>query len=138
MTLEVFRVDPASKLPIREDWLGFHLQNQEQRFPVQGEAYQLWKVERLTDRTDSRILEGMPVGPVFDSIDDFAAWLCAPEQVATIGGNPITLAQAYVFAEFLEVAQAGTLVDGRHIRGIRGAVEGLRWWRDGLRAAGRL
>jgi len=138
MTWEVFRIDPENALPIREDWLGFHLQNQEQRFPVQGEGYQLWKVERLTDRTDSRILEGMPLGPAFVSIDEFAAWLCDPEQVETIGGNPITLAQAYVFAEFLHVAQSATLVESRHIRGIRGAVEGLRWWRDGLRAAGRL
>lgn len=136
MTLEVFRVDPELALKIREDWAGFHLS--EQRFPVQGDAFQLWKVERLTDRTDSRILEGMPLGPVFGSIDDFAAWLSDPEQVSTIGGNPISLAQAYIFAELLEVAQSSTLVDGKWIHGIRGAVEGLRWWREGLRAAGRL
>lgn len=136
MTWESFRVDPELNLPVREDWAGFHLA--EQRYPVQGTAYQLWKVERLTDRTDSRILEGMPLGPVFPTIDGFAEWLAAPEQVSTIGGNPITLAQAYVFAEVLEVAQSATLVDGRGVRGIRGAVEGLRWWRDGLRAAGRL
>lgn len=136
MTVEVLRVDPASQVPVGEDWVGYHLRT-EQRHPVHGDGYQLWAIDRATEKPNSAILQGMPVSPAFGTIDDFVLWLRAPEQEGRAGGV-LSLADAYIFADLVQVAQNSTVVDGTWVRGIRGAVAGFRWWRDRLRAEGKV
>lgn len=137
MTMEVWRVDPESYAPVGVPWTGFALKI-EARFPVQGEGYQLWNISRATQSPSSKILEGMPVSPPFHDVDGFVEWLRAPEQAERAGTRELTASEAYIFADLLQVAEASTLVDGRWERGIRGAVLGFRYWRDALRASGKV
>jgi hypothetical protein len=137
MTAEVWRVDPGSSAPVGVPWSGFGLKS-EARHPVSGTGYQLWSIARTTQSPSSAILEGMPVSPAFATVDEFVEWLRAPQQRDRAGCDDLSLSEAYIFADLLQVAENSTTVDGRNVRGIRGAVAGFRYWRDALRANGRV
>lgn len=137
MTYEVWRVDPEISAPVGQPWTGFGLKS-EARHPVSGDGYQLWRIDRATEKPSSKILEGMPVSPAFATIEGFVAWLRAPAQADRAGCDDLTLAEAYVFAYLVQRMEHSTIVDGRWVRGVRGVVEGFIYWRERLRAEGKV
>lgn len=137
MTSEVWRVDPEISAPVGQPWGGFGLKS-EARHPVEGEGYQLWSIDRTTEKPNSKILGGTPVSPAFATIDAFVEWLRAPEQRDRAGCDDLTLAEGYVFASLVERMEHSTVVDGRWVRGVRGAVAAFGYWRDRLRAEGKV
>jgi hypothetical protein len=126
MSIELLRVDPASRIPIGEDWSGFALR--EQRFPVSGTGWQLWSMTRVDpDSPTATILSGMPITAAWPTAEELARRI---ENTSASTAHPISAADALIWLERIGFAKTASLVEGRWIPGIAGSIALHRYYQS--------